>query len=214
MHGLSRTSSRLAVPTALSWRLSMACLACGVLAGCTGVGMWLYEDPRVILVDISPAADSGRRQLQFVLAGCNTNDYDLQLDSLTMLLVVAGEALQGVEDANSLVLPSRASVALPLRLQASAPDSTEGSTQLPFTVTARAKVLSPTGPRYITGSQSGMLTMTNGQPASWKLKGNPPGCHPGGSKLPPAAGRGTPIVSALPPPPPLPPPPSRPAYGK
>jgi hypothetical protein len=191
--------------------MPVAWLACGMLTGCTGLGMWLYEDPRVNLVEISMAGDSGKDQLQFVLSGCNTNDYDLQLDSLAMLLVVGGEVQPGVEDASSLVLPSRASVALPLRLQASAPDSTEGSTQLPFTVTARVKVLSPTGPRYITESQSGMLTMSNGQPASWKLKGNPPGCHPGGSKLPPAAGRGAPIVLAPPPPPPLPP--GRPTYG-
>jgi hypothetical protein len=177
--------------------------------------MWLYEDPSVNLVEISMAGDSGKEQLQFVLSGCNTNDYDLQLDSLRMLLEVAGQSPQEAEDANSLVLPSRASLALPVRLHAAAPDSVSGSTQVPFTVTAKAKVLSPTGPRYVTGSESGVLTMTNGQPASWKLKGNSTGCHPGGSKLPPAAGRGAPIMSegpALPPPPP--PPPSRGSYGK
>jgi hypothetical protein len=194
------------------WLISMA-LACTMLTGCTSLGMWLYEDPRVNLVEISMAADSGKEQLQFVLSGCNTNDYDLQLDSLKMLLVVAGQSPQETEDANSLVLPSRASLALPLRLHASAPDSTNGSTEVPFTVTAKAKVLSPTGPRYVTGSESGVLTMTNGQPAGWKLKGNPTGCHPGGSKLPPAAGRGAPIISEGPPPPP-PPPPTRTSYGK
>ena len=76
------------------WRMSMPLLACGVLAGCTGLGMWLYEDPRVNLVEISMARDSGKGQLQFVLSGCNTNDYDLQLDSLKMLLVVAGKSQQ------------------------------------------------------------------------------------------------------------------------
>jgi hypothetical protein len=192
--------------------MPVAWLACGMLTGCTGLGMWLYEDPRVNLVEISLAGDSGKVQLQFVLSGCNTNDYDLQLDSLAMLLVVGGEAQPGVEDASSLVLPSRASVALPLRLQASAPDSAAGSTRVPFTITARAKVLSPTGPRSVTESASGVLTMTNGQLAKWKLNGSPVGCHPGESKLPPAAGRGAPIVLAPPPPPP--PPASRPSYGK
>ena len=204
-------SCGLAVPTTPPWRVSIAWLACGVLAGCTGLGLWLYEDPRVNLVEIGMAWDGGKDQLQFVLSGCNTNDYDLQLDSLVMLLVVGGAAQPGVGDANSLVLPSRASLALPLRLVASAPDSGGGSTQVPFTVTVTATVLAPTGPRYVTESESGVLTMTNGQPASWKLKGGPAGCHPGGSQLPPAAGRGAPIVLAPPPPPPLPP--GRPTYG-
>ena len=175
--------------------MAVTFLACGVLSGCTSLGMWLYEDPRVNLVDINLASDSGKGQLQFLLSGCNTNDYDLQLDSLATVLVVGGKPQKGAENANSLVLPSRASLALPLRLVAWAPDSSAGTTQVPFTVTAKAKVLSPTGPRYVTESESGVLTMTNGQPASWKLNGNPAGCHPGGSKLPPAKGRGAPIVS-------------------
>lgn len=196
--------------------MPLTLLACQVLTGCTGLGMWLYEDPRVNLVEISMAGDSGKEQLQFVLSGCNTNDYDLVLDSLEMLLEVAGAPQPKAGEANSIVLPSRASLALPLRLVAAAPDSAGGSTKVPFTVTAKAKVLAPTGPRYVTGSESGVLTMTNGQPAGWKLTGNPDGCHPGGSKLPPAAGRGAPIVPAGPalPPPPPPPPSSRPSYGK
>ncbi len=184
-----------------------------MLTGCTGLGMWLYEDPRINLVEISMAGDTGKAELQFVLSGCNTNDFDLQVDSLEMLLVVAGHSEEEAQDANSLVLPSRASIALPVRLHAAAPDSTSGMTQLPFTVTAKGKVLSPTGPRYVTGSESGVLTMTNGKPAGWKLKGNSTECHPGGSKLPPAAGRGAPIVSESPAPPPAPPP-TRTSYGK
>lgn len=201
----------LTAPAVVSPRLGIMCLACIGLAGCTSLGMWLYEDPHVNLLEISAPGDSAKGQLQFLLSGCNTNDYDLQLDSVVMLLEVAGRPRQGVEDANSLVLPSRASVALPIRLLDSAPGSTGGSTQVPFSVTVSAKVLSPTGPRYITGTETGVLTMTNDGPAGWKLKGDPAGCRPGGSKLPPAAGRGVPIVSA-----PLPPSPPRssPSLGK
>lgn len=191
---LSRASLR--APTiATSLRMVVTLLASGLPSGCTSLGMWLYEDPRVNLVEISMVPDSGKSQLRFLLSGCNTNDYDLQLDSLATVLVVGGKPAEEVENANSLVLPSRASQALPLLVVASAPDSTAGNTQVPFTVTARAKVLSPTGPRYVTESESGVLTMTDGHPASWKLNGNPAACRPGGSKLPPAKGRGAPIVS-------------------
>lgn len=190
------------VPKGLSWRLSATGLACGVIAGCTPLGMWLYEDPRVNLVEISMAKDSGRGHLQFLLSGCNTNDYDLQMDSLVMLLVVAGKPQQETQDVNSLVLPSRSSISLPLRLLAIAPDSTSGTAQIPFALTAKAKVLAPKGPRYLNGNESGTLTMKDGQPVSWKLKGDPVPCHPGESQLPAAAGRGAPIVTA--PAPPLP----------
>lgn len=201
----------LKVPSGLSWRLCATGIACGLFAACTPLGMWLYEDPRVNLVEISMAKDSGNARLQFLLSGCNTNDYDLQLDSLVMLLVVAGKSQNEATDVNSLVLPSRSSLSLPLKLLASAPDSTHGSTQVPFTLTAKAKVLAPTGPRYLTGNQSGVLTMKDGQPVSWKLKGEQTPCHPGESQLPAAAGRGAPIVPAPAPPPPIQQSPTNPA---
>ena len=97
---------------------------------------------------------------------------------------------------------------------ASAPDSAGGSTEVPFTVTAKAKVLSPTGPRYVTGSESGVLTMTNGQPAGWKLNGNPSRMPSGRVQASACCRTWGAHHLGRPAPPPPPPPPTRTSYGK
>lgn len=183
------------------WPALVALLAAG--AACTPFGMWLYEDPRFTLVDVR-AADS-TPGLVLVLAGCNTNDYELQTEPMVTRLFVAGHAAGETRSGNSIVLPSRAKSHIPVSMDAMVPAGAAGARELPFTLVNEVTVLSPIGPRKLAQSEHGTLTLQDGALAAWAIK-DQPGCHPGASVLPPAAGRydGPPIPVPAPAPPRMP----------
>jgi hypothetical protein len=168
------------------------------IPGCTPFGMWLYEAPRFNLVDVRAAASTPG--LVLVLAGCNTNDYELETEPMVTRLILAGHRAGESIGANGMVLPSRATSHVPVTMQADVPAGSGGTRQLAFTVVNEVTVLSPTGPRKLAQSEHGTFTMQDGALAAWTVE-DQAGCRPGESILPPAAGRynGPPIY--LPPPP-------------
>lgn len=177
--------------------LSLVVLA--ALGGCTPLGMWIYEDPRFTLVDVRATADSSPG-LVLVLAGCNTNDYELQTEPMTTRLILAGHKAGESVGGNSIVLPSRAASHIPVNMKAEVPAGSGGTQQLSFTLVNEVTVLSPIGPRKLAQSEHGTFTMQDGALARWEIP-DQPGCHPGESVLPPAAGRysGPPIPIPAPP---------------
>ena len=190
------------MPDSADRRAITALLGLGlvVLWGCTPLGMWVYEDPRFSLVEVRP--DSGADgQVQLLLVACNLNDYDLQTDSLGSLLLIENKLAGSAGEASSIVLPSRTAQSVTLTLVARVPDGAPAEDRLPFSVVSQVTVQSPIGPRHVVSREKGVMTLHNGEPATWTVK-DPGECHPGTGSLPAAAGRGAPIVT--PPPPPLP----------
>ena len=183
------------------WWIAMRLVILASVPGCTPLGMWIYEDPRFNLVDVR-AADS-TPGLVLVLAGCNTNDYELQTEPMVTRLLLAGHRAGETKGGNSIVLPSRATSHIPVTMQAEVPAGSAGTKQVPFTVVNEVTVLSPIGPRKLAQTEHGTFTLQDGALANWTVQ-DQAGCHPGESILPPAAGRysGPPIQL---PPPPLPP---------
>jgi hypothetical protein len=183
------------------WYPALALLATA-LASCTPLGMWIYEDPRFNLVDVR-ASDS-TPGLVLVLAGCNTNDYELSTEPMTTRLILAGHRAGETHGGNSIVLPSRKTSHIPVRLQAQVPAGSSGTRRLNFTLVNEVTVLSPIGPRKLEQMEHGTITLQDGALAGWEIK-DQPGCKPGESVLPPAAGRynGPPIPIPTPPPVPL-----------
>lgn len=191
-------------PPLLGTALTLASVA---IAGCTPLGMWIYEDPRFTLVDVR-AADS-TPGLVLVLAGCNTNDFEVQAEPMLTRLIVAGQKAGESRGSNSIVLPSRAASHIPVTMQAEVPAGSAGTRHLGFTVVNEVTVLSPTGPRQLTQTEHGTLTLKDGGLTGWEIQ-DQPGCHPGESVLPPAAGRynGPPIPIPVPTAPNVPGPPT------
>lgn len=186
-HSHRRTTVLLGLGLALSW-------------GCTPLGMWVYEDPRFSLVEVRPDSGAGG-QIQLLLVACNLNDYDLQTDSLGSLLLIENRLAGSAGESSSIVLPSRTAQSVMLHLVARVPEGAPPEDRVPFSVVSQVTVQSPIGPRHVVSREKGVMTMHNGEPATWTVK-DPGECHPGTGSLPAAAGRGAPIVT--PPPPPLP----------
>lgn len=192
-----RHANQCSTPTLPRWGGALLLLV-PALAGCTPLGMWIYEDPRFTLVDVRAA--EGKPGLVLVFAGCNTNDYELQADPMKTRLIFAGHtAGQGVAD-GSIVLPSRAASHVPVTMTAEVPPGPPGTRTLEFMLLNEVTVHSPIGVRNLTQSEHGTFTLQDGALAKWDIK-DQEGCHPGESVLPPAAGRyhGPPIPIPSPP---------------
>ncbi len=184
-----------------------ALVACGivaaVLAGCTPVGAWLYEDPRFKLVEVQrDTISTEAHRLQFIFDGCNNNDYDLQTDSLATSLVINGQPAGQNQETSSIVLPSRTVMRLSVKLTPAVEGSGSGIRSVPFKLTNRATVMAPSGPRVVHLVEAGTVTLKDGYPVGWRMRDTDP-CRPGQSKLPAAAGRGDGRPVYVPPPPPV-----------
>lgn len=186
---------------AAACRLTLAILALAFLGGCTPVGAWLYEDPRLNLVEVARDTISAEPRLEFVFDGCNNNDYDLQTDSLATALVIGGQLAGQNQETSTIILPSRTVLRLSVKVPTVPMAGSDGSHELPFSLTNKAVVVTPEGPKHLTLIQSGTVTLKDGWPVGWRLHTADP-CRPGQSKLPAAAGRGNGRPVYVPPPPP------------
>jgi len=144
-----------------------------LLGACTPLGAWVYDAPRFAVAEIHPMAPGGGRQgFEFVLTGCNLNDYDLMADSLalpmrdsarvTVALTVSDEALRQYQDGR----------------------------EVPFTVRSVGTMRTPMGPKVFNASHRGTVQMAADSGARWTATIQN-ACRPGSSVLPPAEGRGT-----------------------
>lgn len=167
-----------------------------MLAACTPLGLWVYEDPSMALrqaTTVQPhdgtvvAGDS----LELVLVGCNLNDYDLVGQSVRSRLAINGQTVaEGVSDRKILLATrdtSRFSVSLPLPEVLRTADATPRT----FELLVASVVQTPLGERDLTYSLRGQV-QRSGENLAWRVEVGK-SCRPGGSALPNQFERTVPI---------------------
>jgi len=164
-----------------------------LLGACTPLGAWVYDAPRFAVAEIHPMAPGGGRQgFEFVLTGCNLNDYDLMADSLALQLNLRGQPVGSATYALPIALPMRdsARVTVALTVSDEALRQYQDGREVPFTVRSVGTMRTPMGPKVFNASHRGTVQMAADSGARWTATIQN-ACRPGSSVLPPAEGRGT-----------------------
>lgn len=120
--------------------------------------------------------------LEFVLVGCNLNDYDLTGDSIRTILSLAGREVSAGTTIRPMLFASRDTSRLTLTIPAQGlADAVQGEPQ-PFELTVVSSLRTPLGERDLTYRLTGDVRAM-GNEFAWRVPENR-GCRPGGSQLP------------------------------
>lgn len=166
--------------------------------------MWLYEDPTFALAAVQLVGEgSGTTSLEFVMAGCNRNDYDIQAQRLDVQLELNGTRVGKMTQDVPIMLTMRDQTPVPVQLAGwNDPGSASREREVSFRLVGTGVISSPVGERKVRIVQQGTVRIKDARPVSWTARDAIP-CRPGLSNLPGAPGRGTPMgVPTAPPPPP------------
>jgi hypothetical protein len=156
-----------------------------VLAGCTPLGLWVYEDPSMALRSAAQLRVAGGQQqgdsLEFVMVGCNLNDYDLTGDSVRTVLSVAGAKVGEAVSTRPLLFATRDTSRFTLTVPLQATVAAQGQRQ-PFELLVISTLRTPLGVRELSYRLVGEVQV-NAEQFAWRVPQNR-GCKPGGSVLP------------------------------
>lgn len=207
-HSAKRLVVTASIRRPARWGQAASC-ASGLLlsyaaAACTPLGMWLYEDPTFALAAVQLVGEgSGTTSLEFVMAGCNRNDYDIQAQRLDVQLELNGTRVGKMTQDVPIMLTMRDQTPVPVQLAGwSDPGSASREREVSFRLVGTGVISSPVGERKVRIVQQGTFRIKDAKPVSWTARDAIP-CRPGMSNLPNAPGRGTPMgVPTAPPPPP------------
>jgi len=156
-----------------------------LLAACTPLGVWVYENPSFALrsITLRSGTDSGAGadSMELVFAGCNRNDYEVVGESLSTSLHVDGHKVaQGRRDQPyRIATRDSAPVSITLAMQG---DWIFGATELPVEVESEVLLRVPNGEKRYALSQKGILMMKEGKAVLRVAEARR--CHPGTSALP------------------------------
>ena len=135
-----------------------------LVAGCTPLGLWLYEDPVVTVSQITLELGSGpgRSPVTVALALQNTNDYPLATERLELSLRLDGVPIGQLnrDSAMSVATDTVSTIALPISLARQAtPERLRklGTGTHTFTVRGRAIFRTPIGRRKVPFAQEGSM---------------------------------------------------------
>jgi hypothetical protein len=165
------------------------------VGGCTPLGAWVYDAPRFTVAEIHAAPpERDRLAFEFVLTGCNLNDYDLMADSLALQLNLHGEPVSSATWATPIALPMRDSTRVTIAVTVPSARMRElkggGEGDVPFALHAVSTVRTPMGLKVVDGWQRGSVRLKADTTVGWTTKAQI-ACRPGSGWLPPAEGRGT-----------------------
>ncbi len=165
-------------------RVPATALVVQLIAGCTAMGAWVYDDPSFALrtVTMRPAAGAGGGDsLELEFLGCNRNDYDLLGERFRLRLARSGSVVAegtrdqpiflGTRDTSSFV------VVLPLWAARLGADSAAG----PFELSATSVVHTPIGDRDVAFRLRGRVEAGD---TGYRWRAENPICRPGLSVLP------------------------------
>jgi hypothetical protein len=178
----------LTSPTAIV--TGFLCLGIGVL-GCTPLGAWLYSDPTFALSGVRTTFQgSPADTLQFVLTGCNLNDFDVDGLTINGQLFVDGAAVGSLQSRRAFTMKMRDSVDVTVFLQIPRADEPRVHAKGDDFVMARyelhglVELATPIGVRRVNVLQRGDVRFDSaGVPSGWTVRNARP-CKPGQSVLP------------------------------
>lgn len=137
-------------------------LSAAVLAACTPLGLWMYEDPHVAVSRVSVARARAGRSVRVALAVDNRNDYAVEATHVEIALRVDGEPVGQLVTDTLVALPEAvvSLVAVPLRLTGSsgknrAAPAYRGTHQ--YRVEGRAEFRTPIGIRRVVFQEAGAM---------------------------------------------------------
>jgi hypothetical protein len=165
------------------------------LGACTPLGAWIYDAPRFTVAEIHTAPPGNDRlDYEFVLTGCNLNDYDLMADSLVLQLNLQGEPVSSATYAQPIALPMRdsARVSIPVSVRGERVRQLKGSggeRDVPFALHTVSTMQTPMGLKVIDAWHRGTVRLKADTTVGWTAAMQN-ACRPGTSMLPPAEGRG------------------------
>jgi len=167
--------------------------------GCTPLGAWIYDPPRFTVSEIHTAPpQDGRLSFEFVMTGCNLNDYDLMADSLALQLNLRGQAVSSATYAQPIALPMRDStrITVPVTVSGERVHGLKGGGErdVPFALHAVSTMQTPMGLRVVDAWHRGTMRLKADTTVGWTASVQN-ACRPGTSMLPPAEGRGKPMPS-------------------
>ncbi len=153
-----------------------------MLAGCTSVGQWLYEDPSFALRGVVPHPQQGADSLELSFVACNLNDYELTSQTFVARLLLGGHPAGLGEGDHPIHLgvrdSSRFNVMLAVPPEALAP------AEVPFAIAAKLELTTPMGDREVNLKLRGKVRRTKDQ-VEWREEGYGL-CRPGLVALPPS----------------------------
>lgn len=138
-----------------SFAPAVALLVPALAAGCTRVGVWLYQEPRVTLHEIRvETGGSGGDPFAVVLNVRNPNDFAITLERMETAVSLNDREVGRVARAEAMELPAFESrtVAVPVPIEGETPqafaDRLRRGTQR-YAVAGRAFVRTPIGERRV-----------------------------------------------------------------
>lgn len=169
---------------------SLVFLGLGAIA-CIPLGGWLYSDPTFTLSGVSTKfRGSPADTLQFVLTGCNLNDFDLEGLTIDGRLLVDGVPVGLLRSARGFTMKLRDSVdvMVPLEMPRSDEPSVHAKGDDPliarYELNGKIDLTTPIGVRHVVLHQVGDVRFDSaGQTSGWTVRNVRP-CKPGQSVLP------------------------------
>lgn len=153
-----------------------------MLAGCTSVGQWLYEDPSFALRGVVPHPQPGADSLELSFIACNLNDYELTSESFIARLLLGGQPAGQGEGEHPIHMGVRDSSRFNVML-AVVPAALEPS-EVPFAIAAKLELATPMGTREVALKLRGKVRRTKDR-VEWREEGYGL-CRPGLVALPPS----------------------------
>ena len=172
-------------------------ILCVPLAGCTPLGAWIYDAPRFTVSEIhATAPQDGRLALEFVMTGCNLNDYDLMADSLALQLTFLGQPVSSATYDKPIALPMRDSARVSVAVSVPGERVRDlrggGERDVPFALHTVSTMQTPMGVKVVDLWHRGTVRLRADTAVGW-AGAMQNACRPGTSVLPPAEGRGKPL---------------------
>ena len=159
------------------------------LVGCTPLGGWLYGDPSFALTEVRVHGDNTATgdTVEFLVMGCNLNDFDLMGTSMAMSLKVDGRTVSEtrLEGYYSLAMRDSTRLLQPLTVPISELRKEKGGGRLPYVLAGETVLQTPIGERTVRFQVKGDVSVS-GDPPKLVTTGSRISCHPGRSTLPPA----------------------------
>lgn len=170
--------------------VALAAAGAGVLA-CTPLGGWLYSDPTFALSGVTTRYRGAPADtLQFVLTGCNLNDFKIDGVTIEARLLVDKQAVGTAWMDQTFPMPMRDSVDVLVRMElprAQEPPfhaKGDGVETAQYELNGRIEVNTPIGIRRVALHQAGEVRLdAAGQTSGWTVRNARP-CKPGQSILP------------------------------